>query len=298
MTLLAPGVGGAAGARGAGGDGAGKRAGPDPGDPEHPETGASSRPEQPDAAAHGQPPTVVPPRPPSPLGNAAPVTVTALILAVVLVFGFAVYGLVRVVGDDGRSGSAGAAPGGPSATGTAVDGARTGLGLRSAEAVLPGPESMPPGWTPVGEAETTAVAPERCHSGCWGLLSEGQVVYAEPGTGHRAFVQVEAYESAVTAVAGYQKRADQARSADGVGLTYLEPFGDESLAFARDDHEGAEPAYSMATLIRAGTVVLRVTYGGGDDRVETPVVAGLAHAVTERARQAQHGEEPSAAFTG
>ncbi|WP_143570652.1 hypothetical protein [Streptomyces acidiscabies] len=245
----------------------------------------------------------------------APVTVTALLLVVALVLGFAVYGLVQAIdgGSESGSGAHGTASGGQSGSmdssgsdGPSAESKPTEAGdswkaapvrdLRLAKAILPDLRSMPAGWSSAQAAEIQAATSDSCASDCGGLLSEGEVAYAVSGTSDQASIQVEAYDSVDTAVAGHEKRTNSVRSDDGVASMSLEQLGDESVAFSRQEYTGSEYTYSMAAVVRAGTVVIRVTYGGGYDELNSAVLSGVARLVTERARQAQNGEEPSAAF--
>ncbi|MEU3527913.1 hypothetical protein AB0E62_29280 [Streptomyces sp. NPDC038707] len=240
----------------------------------------------------------------------APTTVTALLLVVALILGFAVYGLVRAVGGDGGSEAHGTASGGasgatdsdgPDVPWTGGDaGAGGGSGkaapvrdLRLAKAVLPDLQSMPSGWSLAEKAETRAVTSDNCSGDCGGLLSKGEVTYAA-GTHDQASILVEAYKSVDAAATGYEERVGNVSSGDDVSSMSLDRLGDKSVAFSRQEYTGSEYTYAMATVVRAGTVVIRVTYGGGYDELDSAVLSSVGRMVTERARQAQNGEEPSA----
>ncbi|MBB5926796.1 hypothetical protein [Streptomyces echinatus] len=244
----------------------------------------------------------------------APITVTALLLVVALVLGFAVYGLVQALSGDSRSGAHGTASGGQTGatdsdgsdvpwTGNEAAGGEGGWkdapvrDLQLAKAILPDLRSMPAGWSLAEKAETQTVTSDSCSGDCGGLLSEGEVTYAVSGTSDQASIQVEAYETVDTAATGYEQRADNVGSGDSVASMSLEQLGDKSVAFSRQEYTGSEYTYAMATVVRAGTVVIRVTYGGGYDKLDSAVLSGIARMVTERARQAQNGEEPSATLT-
>lgn len=243
-----------------------------------------------------------------------PTTVTAMLLVVALVLGLAVYGLVQAVdgGDDGSeargNGSAGVS-GGSDGDGSELplsgeevvgEDARKAAPVRDfalAEAILPDLPSMPSGWSAEEEAQTQEVTADNCSPGdCGGLLSEGEVTYAASGTSDLAYIQVEAYDGVGTASAGYQERVESMGSDEDVSSMSLEEIGDESSAFSRQEYTGSAYTYAVATVVRAGTVVIRVTYGGGYDELNSDVLSGIARMVTERAWEAQSGDEPSAAF--
>ncbi|WP_326671672.1 hypothetical protein [Streptomyces sp. NBC_01257] len=242
----------------------------------------------------------------------APVTLTALLLVVALVLGFAVYGLAQALGgDDSDSGSPYAIGGageamdsGGSGAGSAQDATAGGAGGKSApvrnprlaKGILPDLRSMPSGWSLAEEAETRQTSEDSCSGDCGGLLSEGEVTYAPSGTSDLASILVEAYESAEAAATGYETRVDDVGSAEDVSSMSLDQLGDVSAAFSRQEYTGSAYKYSMATVVRAGTVVLRVTYGGGYEELNSSVLTGIASMVTERAHQAQNGEDPSAVF--
>ncbi|MFJ8083030.1 hypothetical protein ACIQ6Y_20785 [Streptomyces sp. NPDC096205] len=252
-----------------------------------------------------------------------PTTVTALLMAVALVLGLAVYGLVQAAGGGDRAasregasagviggaygdgsdvpltgGEAGAEDGGGEA------GAEDGGGgeaapvrdLELAKAILPDLQSMPAGWSLAEEAETQEVTSDNCSGDCGGLLSEGDVTYAVSDGSDRADIKVEAYETVDAAVKGYEERVGNVGSGDDVASMSLEQIGDESTAFSQQEYTGSAYTYAMATVVRAGTVVIRVSYGGGYDELDSAVLSGIARAVAERAAQAQNGDQPSAAF--
>ncbi|MFD7864005.1 hypothetical protein [Streptomyces sp. NPDC057682] len=239
----------------------------------------------------------------------APLTVTALLLVVTLVLGFAVYGIVQALGgDDGVPLSAtGGASGAMDGDGSGVDAEQrengTGRGgktapvtdLELAKGILPDLRSMPSGWS-VSEAAETEGKPDICSDDCGGLLSKGQVIYEPSGTSDLASILVETYESADAAATGYETRVRDIGAGDGIASMSLDQLGDVSAAFSRKEYTGSAYKYSMASVVRAGTVVIRVAYGGGYDELNSSVLTGIAGMVTERARQAQNGEEPSAAF--
>ncbi|WP_424851971.1 hypothetical protein [Streptomyces sp. SAI-170] len=246
-----------------------------------------------------------------------PTTVTALLLAVALVLGLAVYGLVQAAGggdrDASREGASAGVIGGAYGDGSDVPltggeaGAEGGGGggggraapvtdLELAKGILPDLQSMPAGWSLAEEAETQEVTSDNCSGDCGGLLSEGDVTYAVPDGSDRADIKVEAYETVDAAVKGYEDRVGSVGSGDDVASMSLEQIGDESTAFSQQEYTGSEYTYAMATVVRAGTVVIRVTYGGGYDELNSAVLSGIARAVAERAGQAQNGDQPSAAF--
>ncbi|MFF5337760.1 hypothetical protein [Streptomyces sp. NPDC013181] len=242
----------------------------------------------------------------------APITVTALLLVVALVLGFAIYGLVQAVGGGDRTGAhemaAGGAAGAMDSDGseTPLTGGEAGDGgggknapvrdLQLAKAILPDLQSMPYGWSSAERAEIQAATSDSCSGDCEGLLSEGKVTYAESGTSDRASIRVEAYETVDSAAKGYERHIDYYRTLDDVASMSLDQLGDESVAFSLQEYTGSAHKYAMTTVVRAGTVVMWVAYGGGYDKLDPAVLTEIARMVTDRARQAQNGEEPSAGF--
>ncbi|MER7725681.1 hypothetical protein [Streptomyces sp. NPDC096323] len=166
--------------------------------------------------------------------------------------------------------------------------------FRLAKGILPDLRSMPSGWSLSEQADTREMTPDNCDDDCGGLLSEGEVTYAASGTSDLASILFEAYESADAATTGW--RARNTGSGDGVSSMSLDRIGDVSAAFSREEYTGSTYKYSMASVVRVGTVVIRVAYGGGYEELEPSVLYGIADMVTIRARQAQNGEEPSAVF--
>ncbi|MEV6806626.1 hypothetical protein [Streptomyces sp. NPDC051132] len=242
-----------------------------------------------------------------------PTNVTLVLLAVALVMGLAVYGLSKAVGGDDTAVRGPWAGAGPDGDGSGVPAAGSGSGagdgggadrkvapvkdLELLREVLPDVRSMPSGWSLSEEADVhKATKDDSCREGgCAGLRSLGGVAYADPGAANKAYIAIEAYDSAETAAAGYQRWSEGTSKEGDDSSMSLGPIGDESVAYSGRESTGSAGTYHMHTIARAGTVMIDIVYGGGYHELDPTVLTRIARMVVERARQAQNAEQPTAA---
>ncbi|MEU4352941.1 hypothetical protein [Streptomyces sp. NPDC023838] len=242
-----------------------------------------------------------------------PTTVTAMLLAVALVIGLAGYGLTKAVGGDGdavRTPSIGADAGGGGsedlAAGSGSGAKGGGKGRKAApvkdltllKKVLPDVQSMPSGWSlfepaDVEEATTDASCRE---DGCAGVRGTGGVAYADSGASNKAYIAIEAFDSAETAAAGYKRWSEGVGKKGGESRMSLGSIGDQSVAYSGRESTDSASTFHMRAIARAGTVMIDIFYGGGYHELDPTVLTRIAQMVAERARQAQNAEQPSATF--
>ncbi|MFK8906849.1 hypothetical protein [Streptomyces sp. YS-3] len=244
-----------------------------------------------------------------------PTTVTAMLLAVALVLGLAAYGLTKAVGGDGDSDAvrtpsigaeAGAGGSEDPAAGSGSEAKGGGKGRKVApvkdlallKKVLPDVQSMPSGWSlfePADVEEATTGASCR-EGGCKGARGTGGVAYADSGASNKAYIAIEAFDSAETAAAGYERWSEGVGKKGGDSRMSLGSIGDQSVAYSGRESTGSASTFHMRAIARAGTVMIDVVYGGGYHELDPTVLTRIAQMVAERARQAQNAEQPSATF--
>jgi hypothetical protein len=163
------------------------------------------------------------------------------------------------------------------------------------EAILPNLRSMPTGWSldPNGTMNTCA---EKDPSGNCdkGALFYKTVRFNDSNT--LARFRVSAYESAAAATEGYINLVKIVRGLPDTVLTdmSLAPVGDESVALSAEDNTESIPNQFMVAIVRVGTVVARLDYGGAYKTPDADTLLTLTTMVAERAQQAQNGDTPTA----
>ncbi|MFG3280446.1 hypothetical protein [Streptomyces sp. NPDC048111] len=249
--------------------------------------------------------------------NLTPMTVAVLLLIVALVMGLGAYGVTRVVGgDDGDAGkpSLGAGEdregsGVPAAGGGDEGGGGGGAAkgrkaaaikdLELLKSVLPDVQSMPSGWSLAEPADVQAATSDSTcrQGGCAGLGSNAGVAFADPGSANKAYFAIEAFDSAETAAAGYQRWSDgiaKEGKDSPVSPGSAGAIGDQSVFYSGQEPTESATRYHLQTVARAGTIMITIVYGGGIRPLDPAVLPRLTRMVVERARQAQNEERPSA----
>lgn len=228
----------------------------------------------------------------------------ALAVAMVLLLAFGGYGVVQLLrSDDSPAASSGSGgPGdivaGDTDPGTAESG---GSGqklvtpikdLGRFKAILPNLRSLPPGWSTKHSDEAPGGSQECKQQDCKGKLFDGSVLFSKSGTD--LMFRVSSYDSATTALAGYASLVEATQELPDTSPMSLDSVGDESTPFSVEEYTGSETKYTMAVVVRVGTVVSRVDYGNSYDPVDPATALSLTQMIAERAQQAQNGKTPDA----
>lgn len=165
--------------------------------------------------------------------------------------------------------------------------------------VLPDEDAMP-GWersekastSPMNDLARGSLCPSRGHEGCEKSLFMGSVSFVNENEKAGARFWMIAYEDEEAAEAAYDVLWKRTARTTGTDEADLGQVGEQ-----RDARLGAQygQGLSVTGQIRVGTAVL---WMGSDARSEEKpdqeLTEGLAALFSERARQAQNGDEPTA----
>ncbi|MFB7447550.1 hypothetical protein [Streptomyces sp. NPDC056194] len=228
-------------------------------------------------------------------------SLVALTIAVVVLLAFGTYGVVQTLRSDN---SPAASPGAGVRDGVAEGtGAPNGQGetekklvaaVKDADrfrAIFPDVQSMPSGWSP-SESDSVTNSTSSCSENCKGKIHSGAFLFANSDI--QSMFRASGYDSAETAAAGYISLVKATQELPDTNPMSLAPVGDESTAFSVVENTGSEHIYTMAVVVRVGTVVARVDYGNSYEPLDPSALLALTEMIAERAQQAQNGDAPSA----
>ncbi|GAA0299491.1 hypothetical protein GCM10010302_42570 [Streptomyces polychromogenes] len=235
-----------------------------------------------------------------------PGTITALVIAAVLVLGFAVKGVVSLA-DSENSPASGVPWGvGAAAPGSDGDGVDPGAGgsrnkaaavrdVALAKAIAPDLQSMPSGWG----LKAGPVISDACTSDCQGELYTGGVGLVDSSGDTQVTFNYRTFDTVENAKAAYQRYVDNAGGTvnESRATMSLAQVGDSSMAYSSRQYTGSEYLYKGFVYLRVGTVYGQVVYNTGYKDLDTKKLTTFARLLVDRAQQAQNGQMPSAQAT-
>ncbi|MFG2407445.1 hypothetical protein ACGFR8_24525 [Streptomyces brevispora] len=242
------------------------------------------------------------------------VALAALVLAVVALLAFGMYGVIHTLGpdDDAKaatpsSGSNGSRTGSGAEPSQGDEGATGGdktAAIKDVEgfkAIFPEPTSLPDDWSfaPGSDSSSEGLGVDNSpcaegEEGCRGQIHHGRARFGDSTGEAQAEFRVHAYDSVGTAEAGYRAVAGIALHLDGTTTMPITPVAGQSTGFTAQDDSAGHTVLTEGAVIRVGTIVARVAYGGSSQQPDTQVLNALLTMLTERAEQAQSGRTPTA----